>query len=60
MIKKINFAQLKIVADSRQLVLDPQTGRRLTVPKQVSRKPKTIGSFVRKIDYKYSKGEKHD
>ena len=60
MIKKINLAQLKIVADSRQLVLDPSTGKSLKCQNQVSRKPKSIGTFIRKNDYKYSKGENHD
>ena len=60
MIKKINFVQLKIVSDARNLVLDLTTGKRLIVPRQVSKKPKTIGPFVKKSDYKYFKGENHD
>ena len=60
MIKKINFVQLKIIANSKQLVLNPINGKRLVVPGQVSSRPNTIGTFVKRNNYKYSKGESHD
>lgn len=59
MIKKLYVAQIQIVCDSKKLVLNPATGKRLIVPKQVSRKPKSIGSYVKRIDH-YPRGEKHD
>jgi len=56
---RINVMNLKIIRDSRRLVLDPSTGRPVKVKSKSIRIPK-----VKKIGYKikprYMKGEKYD